>query len=107
MEAAPSGQSRPEAVLAVELSAAQVFGRNLLSRGSFDLSTPRQRGCHTGAGWRPGREAVTHQRRSSQEDGSLLAHDDAFVGHGGYVRSSGRARAHHNSNLAAAEPEGV
>lgn len=52
-------------------------------------------------------EAVTHQRGSSQEDGSLLAHDDAFVGHGGDVRSPGSARAHHNSNLTGAEPEEV
>lgn len=51
--------------------------------------------------------AATHQRGSSQEDGSLLAHDDAFVGHGGDVRPSGGARAHHNSNLTGAEPEGV
>lgn len=50
--------------------------------------------------------AATHQRGSSQEDGSLLAHDDAFVGHGGDVGPSGGARAHHDSNLTGAEPEG-
>lgn len=42
---------------------------------------------------------MTNQRRSSQEDGSLLPHDDALISHGRYIRSSGSAGAHNNSNL--------
>lgn len=48
-------------------------------------------------------EAVTHQRGSPQEDGSLLAYDDAFISHSGYISTSGSAGAHNNSNLTEAE----
>lgn len=42
---------------------------------------------------------MTNQRRSAQEDGSLLPHDDALISHGRHIRSSGSAGAHNNSNL--------
>lgn len=42
---------------------------------------------------------LTNQWRSSQEDGSLLPHNDALICHGRYIRSSSSAGAHHNGNL--------
>ena len=44
-----------------------------------------------------------HQRRTTQEDGPLTAHDDALIGHGGYVRPTGRARAEHGRDLGDAQ----
>lgn len=44
-------------------------------------------------------EKFTNQRRSSEENGPLLPHDDAFICHRWYVCSSGSAGAHHNSYL--------
>lgn len=98
-----------EVILAVKISTAEVFSRNLFARRSFNLSTPRQRRPQTSAlkMLKVGYEALTHQRGSSQEDGSLLAHDDAFISHSRYVRASGSAGAHHNSNLTEAETEEV
>lgn len=42
---------------------------------------------------------ISYQWRSSEENGSLLSHNDALICHGRYIRSSSSAGAHHNSNL--------
>ena len=40
-----------------------------------------------------------HQGRAAQEDGALVAHDDALVRHGRNVGATGRAGAHHHRDL--------
>ena len=40
-----------------------------------------------------------HQRRTAEEDGSLIAHDDRFVAHRRHVRAAGGARPHHQRDL--------
>src|SRR5690554_2029938 len=60
---------------AVYVRAAQVFRADHFAGGGFD------------------------QRRAGQEDGALVAHDDGFVGHGGYVGTAGGAQAHNDGDL--------
>jgi hypothetical protein len=59
----------------VHIAAAQVFGAHHLAGGGF------------------------HQRRATEEDGALVAHDDGLVAHRGHVGATRRARAHHHRNL--------
>jgi hypothetical protein len=40
-----------------------------------------------------------HQRRATEEDRALIAHDDALVRHRRHVGAASRARAHHNGDL--------
>ena len=40
-----------------------------------------------------------HQRRPTQENRALLFDDNRLIAHGGHIRASRRARAHHDSNL--------
>src|SRR2546423_1459211 len=40
-----------------------------------------------------------HQRRSAEEDRTLVAHDDALVRHGRHVGPAGGAGAHHDRDL--------
>ncbi len=44
-----------------------------------------------------------HQRRPSQKDRALLAHDDGLVGHRRHVGAAGRARSQHHRDLRNAE----
>ena len=60
---------------AVHVGTAQVFGADDFTGGGF------------------------YQRRAGQEDGALVAHDDGFVGHGGYVGTAGGAQAHDDGDL--------
>src|SRR5690606_12636273 len=60
---------------AVYVGASQVFGADHFTGGGF------------------------HQRRASQEDGALVAHDDGFVGHGGHVGAASGAQAHNDGDL--------
>jgi hypothetical protein len=59
----------------VDLAATQLLRANHLTRGRL------------------------HQRRTAEEDGALIAHDDGFVAHGRHVRAAGRARTHHHRDL--------
>jgi hypothetical protein len=40
-----------------------------------------------------------HQGRPAEEDGALVADDDRFIAHGGYIGAAGGARTHHDGNL--------
>ena len=59
----------------VHIGPAEFFGADLLASGGFD------------------------QRRASQKNGALLAHDDGFVGHGRHIGASGGTTAHYHGNL--------
>ena len=63
------------ALLGVNIGAAQVFGTDGFSGGGL------------------------HQRRASQEDGALFAHDDRFIGHGRHIGTAGGAGAHDHGDL--------
>ena len=59
----------------VHVGTAQILGGDDLPRGGF------------------------HQRRSAQENRSLVAHDDGLIGHGGQVGAPGGAAAEHRREL--------
>ena len=59
----------------MHVGTAQIFGADHFTGGGFD------------------------QRRTGQEDGALIAHDDGFIGHSRYVGAAGGAQAHHHGNL--------
>src|SRR4051794_3765654 len=40
-----------------------------------------------------------HQRWTAEEDGALVAHDDALVRHGRHIGAAGGAGAHHDRDL--------
>ena len=44
-------------------------------------------------------QQVSHQRRSSQKNGTLLPHNDALICHGRNIGTSGCTGAHDNCNL--------
>ena len=59
----------------VHIGAAEILGRDVLAGSSL------------------------HQWRSAKEDRALAAHDDGFVGHGRYIGTACRARAHDDGDL--------
>ena len=59
----------------------------------MQIATAERLGCHHLTSGR------LHQRRAAKEDGALVAHDDALIGHRGDVGTASGARAHHHGNL--------
>jgi len=67
------------------------------------ISDTTSRAMHSGTSKFFGRDDLVcgglDERWSSEEDGTVLVDDDAFIGHRGDVRTSCGARSHHNSDL--------